>query len=30
VTGQNDTWWFCRVNDAELRQDEITSGTTAR
>jgi 2-polyprenyl-6-methoxyphenol hydroxylase-like FAD-dependent oxidoreductase len=30
VTGQNDTWWFCRVNDAELHRDEIMSGTTAR
>jgi 2-polyprenyl-6-methoxyphenol hydroxylase-like FAD-dependent oxidoreductase len=29
VTGQNDTWWFCRVNDAELSRDEVTSGTTA-
>lgn len=29
VTGQGDTWWFCRVNDAELRRDEIRSGTTA-
>jgi 2-polyprenyl-6-methoxyphenol hydroxylase-like FAD-dependent oxidoreductase len=29
VTGQHDTWWFCRVTDAELSRDEISSGTTA-
>ena len=28
VTDQDDTWWFCRVDDTELNRQEITSGTT--